>query len=129
MALYEETITADLDELVPYIKRSLADQSTTFHLEEETEYTADGVRVKVLCCERYAYSGSGRVAMTVTLVESAGSVRVIGTAAGGSSAMFFKINDWSDNNFLNTLVCAVRSFVRDHGPAVDEEDLQQAPEG
>ena len=129
MALYEETITADLDELVPYIKNSLADQSTTFHLEDETEYAVDGVRVRVLCCERYAYSGSGRVAMTITLVESGGSVRVIGTAAGGSSGMFFKINDWSDNNFLNTLVWAVRSFVRDHSPAVDGEDPQQAPEG
>ena len=116
MAKYEITVKADLDELVRYIDRSLAEQSTTLSTEEQCEYTADGVRIKVMGYERFAYSGSSRVGMTVTYVASGELVRVIGIAVGGSQAMFMKINTWSESNFLDTLIYAVKRFILDHRP-------------
>jgi len=116
MAKYEITVRADLDELVRGIEKSLAEQSSTFSKEEECEFSEGGVRVKVLAYERFAYSGSSRVGMTVTYIASGNSVRVIGVAIGGSQARFMKINTWSESNFLDTLIYAIKRFIRDHRP-------------
>ena len=48
--------------------------------------------------------GGNRVSMNVTLFQAGnGPVKVCAITSGGSQAMFFKVNTWGEESFLETL--------------------------
>ena len=49
------------------------------------------------------------------LIEYSEGVKVIATASGGSQAAFFKINTWSEDNFLNDFVSIIETYVKKAG--------------
>ena len=50
------------------------------------------------------YIGKNRVSMSVTLFSSGnGPVHLCAITSGGSQAMFFKINTWGEESFLDKL--------------------------
>ena len=54
--------------------------------------------------ERYSWAGSNRVSLNVTLYEGAdGTIHLSAITSGGSQAMFFKINTWGEEAFLEKL--------------------------
>ena len=54
--------------------------------------------------ERYSYAGGNRVSMNVTLFQAGdGPAQLSAITAGGSQAVFFKINTWGEESFLDTL--------------------------
>ena len=114
MAKYELTLQTDFDEFVAYIREGLARRSSTLSLEEETEFSAGDVRIHVAAYERYAYMGQNRSSLSVTFVGHAGIVHLIGIATGGSQAVFVKINTWSEEAFLDTLIDAADEYMREH---------------
>ena len=64
--------------------------------------------------ERYAFVGGNRSSLNVTFVGADGTVHLIATATGGSSARFIKINTWSESSFLDTLIFAANDYMRDN---------------
>lgn len=54
--------------------------------------------------ERYSYTGGNRLSLNVTLFQGeSGAIRISAIAAGGSQAMFFKVNTWGEEAFLDKL--------------------------
>lgn len=54
--------------------------------------------------ERYSYAGGNRVSMNVTLFQSEDdAIHMSAITSGGSQAMFFKINTWGEEAFLEKL--------------------------
>jgi len=55
--------------------------------------------------ERYSCLGSNRVSLSVTLFQSSpdGPVHLSAITSGGSQALFFKINTFGENAFLDKL--------------------------
>ncbi len=115
MAKYEITLKADFDELVQAVEKDLWAQSTTLSLEEESDMTVNGIRIRVAVYERYAWGGGNRASLSITFVGEGEDVTIIGIGAGGSSAMFFKVNTWSESNFLDTLIFAVENYKNSRG--------------
>ena len=72
-------------------------------LEDSSDFTVGETRVAVRMFERYSWSGSNRVAMSLTLAGGGGRLHLTAITAGGSQAMFFKINTWGEEAFLDTL--------------------------
>ena len=64
--------------------------------------------------ERYSWTGSNRVGMTVTSVQDGPYVHIAGVSLGGSQAMFFKVNTLGEQNFLNTLDAAIDQWIAQH---------------
>ncbi|MBQ4425589.1 MAG: hypothetical protein II882_07645 [Lachnospiraceae bacterium] len=123
MAKYELALQTDFDEFVEEIKEGVVQRSRTISLEEETELTAGDARIHVAAYERYAYTGQNRSSLNLTFVGHDGIVRLIGIATGGSQAMFFKVNTWSERAFLETLEYAANDYMRDHDlKPLDEYD-------
>ncbi|MBR6966497.1 MAG: hypothetical protein IKH81_05385, partial [Clostridia bacterium] len=61
-------------------------------------------RCAVRVFERYSWAGSNRVSLNVTLYEGAdGTIHLSAITSGGSQAMFFKINTWGEEAFLEKL--------------------------
>ena len=63
-----------------------------------------GGRRNVRIFERYSALGSNRVSMSVTLFQGGdGEVHLSAITSGGSQAMFFKINTFGEQAFLDKL--------------------------
>ena len=65
-----------------------------------SDYAAGNVRCAVRVYERYSVAGGNRLSVSVTLVGQDRDLFLSAITAGGSQAMFFKINTWGEEAFL-----------------------------
>lgn len=103
MAKLERTFTGDFDMVLARLHQGVLNGSATATLEDGSDFTVGPVRVAVRMYERYSCIGSNRVAMSLTLTGEGDNLRLTAITAGGSQAMFFKINTWGEESFLETL--------------------------
>lgn len=101
-SIYE--IASDISEAV--------NRSISATLEEESEFTLGDCRCLVRVYERYSWSGSNRVSLSVTLFGSSDRVWISAVTSGGSQATFFKINTWGEEAFLDSIRDAVEKHRR-----------------
>ncbi len=104
MAKYETTLTGDLYEIRHKIKDGIINGSVSASIEDCSDFETDGVKCSVMVFERYSYMGGNRVSMNVTLFGKDGEVHVSAITSGGSQAMFFKINTFGEEAFLEKLI-------------------------
>ena len=103
MAKYEKHLHGDFDRALNYFHDGILEASSSASYEDESYVQMAGVRCCVRVYERYSWSGGNRVSMTVTLVGDGEDLFLSAITAGGSQAMFFKVNTWGEENFLDTL--------------------------
>ncbi len=103
MAKLERTIVGDFDEILDTIEEEIVNGSISASLEEESDFRIGDARCSVRVFERYSYIGKNRVSMSVTLFENDGKIKVSAVTSGGSQAVFFKINTWGEESFLECI--------------------------
>lgn len=103
MAKFTRTVTGDFDRILKIIEKGVLDASTSATLEDGWDVREGDARCAVRVFERYSYAGGNRVSMNVTLFQAGNAVRVCAITSGGSQAMFFKVNTWGEETFLDTL--------------------------
>lgn len=73
-------------------------------MEESSDFRSGDARCSVRVFERFSHAGGNRVSMNVTLFQgSDGVIYLSAITAGGSQAVFFKINTWGEEAFLDKL--------------------------
>ena len=104
MAKLEQTLREDFDRLLQRIERGILDGSMSASLEDASDFRGGDARCSVRVFERYSYAGGNRVSLNVTLFQAGdGPVWLSAISAGGSQALFFKINTWGEEAFLEKL--------------------------
>ena len=103
MAKLERALTGDFDRVLSRLEDGVLNGSMSASLEDSSDFTVGEVRVAVRMFERYSWSGNNRVAMSLTLTGDGNRLHLTAITAGGSQAMFFKINTWGEEAFLDTL--------------------------
>lgn len=103
MAKLERNLTGDFGRVLAKLTDGVLNASMSATLEDSSEFTVGEVRVAIRMFERYSYMGNNRVAMSMTLVGDGDRLHLTAITAGGSQAMFFKINTWGEEAFLDTL--------------------------
>ena len=103
MAKYEKTVNENFNEVKNKIINGILNSSMSATLEDSSDFFAGDVKCSVLVFERYSYMGKNRVSMNVTLLGNDGNVHICAITSGGSQAMFFKINTWGEEAFLDKL--------------------------
>ncbi|MBR6954760.1 MAG: hypothetical protein IKH77_06965 [Clostridia bacterium] len=104
MAKLERTIYAPWDELTEAISSGILKGSISSSDEGCSVFTEGGARCSVQVFERYSFLGNNRVSMTVTLFQAEGGpIHLSAITAGGSQAIFIKINTFGEEAFLNKL--------------------------
>lgn len=103
MAKLTRTFRGDFDTLLQRITDGILNASETATLEDQWDRGAPGNRCAVRIFERYSYTGSNRVSMSVTLFQEGQQIHLCAITSGGSQAMFWKINTWGEEAFLDTL--------------------------
>ena len=110
MAKHERRLTGDFRSLLQQIEQGILGGSVSASLEDSSDYSVGNVQVAVRVFERYSWLGSNRVSLSVTLVASGNDLFLSGITAGGSQAVFFKINTWGEGAFLDRLTEIVEAF-------------------
>ena len=88
MAKIERSINEDFDQLLSNIENGILNGSMSATLEDASDFQSGTARCSVRVFERYSYAGGNRVSLT----------------AGGSQAVFFKINTLGEEAFLDKLI-------------------------
>ena len=110
MAKYQRTLhECSLVEVRAIIEHEIMHGSVSASLEDASDFEENGSMCSVRVFERYSWLGGNRVSLSVTLFQAAGSgdVHLSAIASGGSQAVFFKINTFGEEAFLDKLKEAV----------------------
>ena len=104
MAKIERSLQGDFNMILNRIEDGILNGSVSASLEEASDFESGDARCSVRVFERYSYMGGNRLSLSVTLFQNAGGpVYLSAVAAGGSQALFFKINTWGEEAFLQKL--------------------------
>lgn len=104
MAKLERTIYGDFDHILRKIENGILNGSVSASLEDTSDFRDGEARCSVRVFERYSHTGGNRVSLNITLFQNGnGNVRLSAITSGGSQALFFKINTWGEEAFLDKL--------------------------
>jgi len=112
MAKYECRLTGDFNAVLRVIEDGILRGSLSATLEDSSNFIADDVICAVRVFERYSMIGSNRVSLSVTLLGKGNELQLSAITAGGSQAMFFKINTLGEEAFLSCLKDVVNGYLR-----------------
>jgi len=101
MAKFEHRLHGNFDTVLDYFHSGILGGSATASYEEGSDYAVDGVRCAVRVYERYSMAGGNRLSLTLTLVGAGEDLFLSAITAGGSQGMFFKVNTWGEEFFLD----------------------------
>ena len=103
MAKYERAFTGDFDSALARLESAVLSGSASASYEDGSDYRSGDFRCAVRVYERYSWSGGNRVSMSMTLAGRGQDLFLSAITSGGSQAMFFKVNTWGEEAFLDTL--------------------------
>ncbi len=104
MAKLEQTINGNFEQILRRIENGIVSGSMSASLEDSSDFRSGDAKCSVRVFERYSYSGGNRVSMSVTLFQNGNDpVHLSAITSGGSQAMFFKVNTWGEEAFLDKL--------------------------
>ncbi len=104
MAKLERTLNGDFNDILNRIEDGILHGSVSASLEDVSDFRSGEAQCSVRVFERYSYAGGNRVSLSITLFQNGdGPIHLSAITAGGSQALFFKINTWGEENFLEKL--------------------------
>ena len=93
MAKIERSINGDFDQVLSNIENGILSGSMSATLEDASDFRSGTARCSVRVFERYSYAGGNRVSLNITLFQNGEDpIKLSAITAGGSQAVFFKIN-------------------------------------
>ena len=103
MAKYERRFRGDFDQVLEQLHSGILCGSSSASFEDGSDYRCGSVRCAVRVYERYSFMGGNRVSLTLTLAGEGEELFLSAITAGGSQAVFFKVNTWGEDSFLEKL--------------------------
>jgi hypothetical protein len=110
MAHYQQQLTGDVDRLVAHLDQAIPGGSITAKYEAGTDHRIGDARMVVRAYERYSAMGGNRVSLCVSILAVGEQLALSAVSAGGSQAVFFKLNMFGEEAFLRQAVDAIESF-------------------
>ena len=102
MAIFEKTIqNKKFDQLLWKLENEIPASSWSAELEAGSDFKEGDARCSVRVFERYSVMGGNRLSLTLTMFQNGGNpIRLSAITAGGSQAVFFKVNTLGEESFL-----------------------------
>ena len=100
---FEKTIrNQKFNTLLRKLEQEIPDSSWSADLEAGSDFKEGEARCSVRVFERYSMVGGNRLSLTLTMFQNADSpIRLSAITAGGSQAVFFKVNTLGEESFLD----------------------------
>lgn len=115
MAIFEKTIrNQKFDRLLHRLEKDIPDSSWSAELEAGSDFQEGDARCSVRVFERYSMAGSNRLSLTLTMFQNGeGPIRLSAITAGGSQAVFFKINTIGEESFLDDVKALLKEILEE----------------
>ena len=111
MAHYQHELTGDLDRLVMYLDQAIPQGSITAKYEAGSDHRIGDARMVVRAYERFSAFGGNRVSLCISILSVGDKMALSAVSAGGSQAVFFKVNTFGEEAFLRRAVQAIEAYV------------------
>ncbi len=104
MAKLEHKLNGNFYSILHKISDGIVNGSVSASLEDSSDFKDGDAKCSVRVFERYSSVGGNRVSLNVTLFQvGEGPIHISAITSGGSQALFFKINTWGEEAFLDKL--------------------------
>lgn len=110
MAKYETNLNRGFREVLSTLDTEILNGSATASFEDGSDFSLPGVFAAVRVYERYSMFGGNRLTLTLTVVGNDTHTQVSAITSGGSQAMFFKVNTFGEEAFLDTVVAVLNQM-------------------
>ena len=104
MAQFETHLTGSFAQLLDYIDQSVLGGSVSASREGGSDLICGDVRCVTRVYERY------RLSLSVTIFGRDDDLFLSAITAGGSQALFFKINTWGEEAFLDRFRAQIEKY-------------------
>lgn len=111
MAKFETHFQGELNELLLRLHNDITSGSVSASYEDGSDIHTGDVSVAVRVYERYSMAGGNRVSLSITVVAENDDIHLTAISSGGSQAMFFKINTWGEETFLDQCKMSVERYI------------------
>jgi hypothetical protein len=111
MAKYERKLVGNFYELLNWLHNDIIRGSVSASYEDGSDIDMGNVKIAVRVYERYSMIGGNRVSLNVVIAGNGQNLHVTSITAGGSKAVFFKINTLGENAFLDVCRNSVEAYI------------------
>lgn len=111
MAKYERALKGDFNELLNWLHNDIVRGSISASYEDGSDITVGQVKIAVRVYERYSMLGKNRVSLNLALAGNGNNLYITAITSGGSQAVFFKINTFGEDAFLQSCIDSVESYI------------------
>ena len=111
MAKLECTLYGNFFTTLRKLESELLKSSVSITEEDRSDYDINGVNCAVRVYERYSVMGSNRVSLNITLIGNDEKLFLTAITSGGSQAVFFKINTFGEESFLDCVRDIVKNLL------------------
>lgn len=112
MAKYECSLSGDFKDILDILHSGILNGSMSASYEEGSDFICDNVRTSVRVYERYSMLGGNRLSLNIVLTGSNDKIYLSAITSGGSQAVFFKINTFGEESFLDCVRDIVERYQR-----------------
>jgi len=105
------SLVGSADALAAHLDSAIASGSVSASLENSDALSIGDARLVVRTYERFSMAGSNRVSLSVSILEVGDQLKVALSTAGGSQAIFFKINTFGEEAFMQKGLEALDAFT------------------
>ena len=110
MAKLECQLRGNFSQILHDIDNAVMGGSISASCEDASNFDSSGARCAVRVYERYSYMGGNRVSLNLTLFQNGNQIYLSAITAGGSQAVFFKLNTFGEEAFLDTIRDTVEQY-------------------
>ena len=111
MAKFERRLNGNFDSLLHTLDKEILGGSISASFQDGSDFIAGNVRCAVRVYERYSAIGKSRLGANITLLGTGDNLSLSIITAGGSQAMFFKVNTWGEEAFAKKIVQIVDKWM------------------
>ena len=115
MAIFEKTIrNKNFDKLLRKLEQEIPDSSWSANLEAGSDFKEGNARCSVRVIGQYSMRGGNCLSLTLTMFQNGDSpIRLSAIKAGGSQAVFFKVNTLGEEAFLDDVKALLEEILEE----------------
>lgn len=112
MAKCERHFKGDFNQFLKIMEDGILAKSVSATCEDGSDYENSGVLCAIRVYERYSAIGGNRVSLSITLIGKGEELFLSAITSGGSQAVFFKLNTFGEEAFLNSVISIADSYIK-----------------
>ncbi|RNL78880.1 DUF6054 family protein [Nocardioides marmorisolisilvae] len=122
MSHYECELSGDAEALIAHLDAAIIAGSVSANIEDGADRRIGDARMVVRVYERYSAMGGNRVSLSIAVLAVGQQLAVSAITSGGSQAVFWKLNTFGEEAFMEKAKQALASFTGGLPPAHGTEN-------